>query len=188
MKYLWLLRHAKAASDPPRGGGDMERPLTARGRRDATALGRRLGAGEGVFGLRQVALPEVALCSAAVRTRQTAELVNRAMGDRLPLDAFRSLYGATTETTLRVIQEIDDDVRSALMVGHNPTIYRLVWELVSPVPGSDVEEEIEGDDRSLLRAHGFPTCALAVVALEVETWQACADGRGSLAGLFKPPY
>ena len=37
-----MLRHAKAASDAPWGGGDEHRPLTARGRRDATALGRRL--------------------------------------------------------------------------------------------------------------------------------------------------
>jgi phosphohistidine phosphatase len=186
MKYLWLLRHGKAVADA--SGGDRERPLAARGRSDAALLGRRLDAGQGVFGLDQVPVPQAIVCSAAVRTRQTAELVNRAMGDRLALDAFRSLYGATTETTLRVIRELDDDRASVLLVGHNPTMYQLAWDLVAPVPGEEVDEEVKGDDRSVLRAHGFPTCALAVVTLGVGSWADCADGVGSLAGLFRPPY
>jgi phosphohistidine phosphatase len=186
MKYLWLLRHGKAVADAP--GGDRERPLAARGRSDATTLGRRLDAGQGVFGLDKVPVPQVIVCSSAVRTRQTAELVNGAMADRLPLDAFRSLYGASTATTLRVVRELDDEVDSALVVGHNPTMYQLAWELVAPIPGEEVDDEVEGDDRSVLRAHGFPTCALAVVALEVSSWEAAAEGVGSLAGLFRPPY
>ena len=42
---MWILRHAKAAAEPPAGGRDRDRPLTARGRRDAAALGARLAAG-----------------------------------------------------------------------------------------------------------------------------------------------
>ena len=46
-RTLWLLRHAKAVTDPPPGGSDFDRVLAPRGRRDATALGR-LFAGPGV--------------------------------------------------------------------------------------------------------------------------------------------
>ena len=184
MKHLWLLRHGKAAQDAPGGAGDRERPLTERGRRDATALGRRLAAGTGVFGL-EVPVPETALCSSAVRTGQTVELVNRAMGDGLPVELFRSLYGASTETVLRYVRELDDRVRSALVVGHNPTMYQLAWELVGP---DDADDDGGTDDRSVLRGHGFPTCALAVVDLRVDSWEEAVEGCGSLAGVFGPPY
>jgi len=188
VKHLWLVRHGKAARDAPGGAGDEQRPLTERGRRDATALGRRLAAGTGVFGI-DAPVPEVALCSAAVRTGQTAELVNRAMDDRLPVEAFRSLYGAVPETVLRYVREIDDGVRSALVVGHNPTMYELAWQLVGPAATPDDPEDGAGaDDRSVLRSHGFPTCALAVVALDIVSWEECVEGCGSLAGVFSPPY
>ncbi len=188
MKHLWLLRHAKAARDAPAGAGDRERPLVERGRRDATALGRRLAAGTGAFGL-DIPVPEVALCSAAVRTGQTAELVNRAMGDRLPVEDFQALYGATPETVLRFVRELDDGVRSGLVVGHNPTMYELAWELVGPAAGAAASEDDDPtDDRSVLRNHGFPTCALAVVDLDIDAWEEAAAGCGSLAGVFSPPY
>jgi phosphohistidine phosphatase len=178
VRYLWLLRHGKAASDAPRGGGDMERPLTARGRRDAAALGARLGAGRGAFGL-DIPVPDLALSSDAVRTRQTADLVVKGMGGRVPLDSYRSLYGAGTETVLQYVREIDDGVKSALVVGHNPTIYRLAWELLP---------EAGGGDRTTMEDHGFPTCALAVLVLAVPSWEDTVHGCGTLAGLFSPPY
>lgn len=187
VRFLWLLRHGKAASDAPWGGSDAERPLTARGRRDATALGRRLAAGEGVLGLDGVRLPDVVLGSAAVRTRQTAELVVDGMGER-PLDLYRSLYGAETTTVLQYLRELDDGVGSAMVVGHNPTMYRLAWELL---PDDAAGEEAGPDgssDRARLREHGFPTCSLAVLVLTVSSWEDVAAGSGALAGVFSPPY
>jgi phosphohistidine phosphatase len=188
VRHLWILRHAKASADAPGGGSDQDRPLADRGRRDATALGRRLAAGEGVFGLDGVPVPETVLASAAVRTRQTAELVNRGLDDRLPVELYRSLYGATAETALRYVGEIDDGVGSALLVGHNPTMYQLTFDLVGPVPGAGDPGTGEARDRDRLRTHGFPTCALAVVTLEVDSWSEVAEGCGALAGVFSPPY
>ncbi len=188
LRLLWLLRHGKAASDAPRGGGDRERPLTARGRRDATALGKRLAGEDPPLGVPGARRPDLAVCSSAVRTRQTADLVIGELGDRVPLDSFRSLYDAGTETVLGYVREFDDGVRSALIVGHNPTMYRLAWELLDP----------EGDDRSgaavgrlgrdRLEEAGFPTCALGVVALDVDSWEDVDNGCGTLVGLFAPPY
>lgn len=183
VRSLWLLRHGKAASDAPWGGSDAERPLTGRGRRDATALGRRLAAGDGSFGLTGVRLPDVVLGSAAVRTRQTAELVVEGMGGR-PLDLYRSLYGAETSTVLQYLRELDEGVASAMVVGHNPTMYRLAWELLA----DGTEGAGEGGDRSRLQEHGFPTCSLAVLALAVGSWEDVAGGCGALAGVFSPPY
>lgn len=183
VRTLWLLRHAKAASDAPSGGRDHERPLTARGRRDATALGSRLAEGPSVLGLDGTPLPEVVVCSAAVRTRQTAGLVVEAMGVRLPLDSYLALYEADADETLQYVREIDEGAESALVVGHNPAVYDLAWELVAD--GDDARQPI---GRGTLEAQGFPTCALAVLTLEVDSWEDVVHQCGRLAGLFKPPY
>ncbi len=183
VRHLWLLRHGKAASDAPWGGSDKERPLTGRGRRDATALGHRLADDDPVLGLDGVPAPELVICSAAVRTRQTADLIVEAMGGHPRIDSYHSLYGADTDLVLRYLHEIDEEVASALVVGHNPTVYELVWELLAA--GDD---DRPGSDQSALEAHGFPTCALAVLALETTTWEGLTRGSGRLAGLFKPPY
>ena len=132
VKYLWVLRHAKATPHGRGGGGDYDRPLTARGRRDALALGNRLAAGVGVFGLDGVALPQIVLTSSATRTAETAALVIEGMAKPLPVESYRSLYQSGTETILQYVREIDDDLISAMVVGHNPTIYRLAWELLAP--------------------------------------------------------
>ncbi len=188
VRFLWLLRHGKAASDAPRGGGDRERPLTARGRRDATALGKRLAGEDPPLGIEGMRRLDLAVCSSAVRTRQTADLIIEQLGNRVPLDTFNALYGAGTETVLGYIREFDDGVRSALVVGHNPTIYRVAWELLHP-DGEDRSATADSRrGRQRLEESGFPTCALAVLALEVDSWEDVADGCGALVGLFAPPY
>jgi phosphohistidine phosphatase len=186
-RYLWILRHGKAASDAPWGGSDRDRPLTARGRRDASALGKRLADDEPVLGLVGVPRPELAICSAAVRTRQTTGLIVEAMGGQLPVDSYRSLYEADTDLVLQYLREVDEGVRSVLVVGHNPAMYRLAWELTGTDAGGDDGEDPTGA-HAVLEAHGFPTCALAVLALEVGGWEDVAHGCGRLAGVFKPPY
>ena len=183
VRYLWVLRHGKAASDVPSGGSDRERPLTGRGRRDATALGERLASEDPPLGLDGVPKPESVICSAAVRTRQTADLIVRSMRGEVQLDAYHSLYEADTDLVLQFLREIDERVVSVLVVGHNPTMYRLVWELLG-----DVDDAGRSEGREALEAEGFPTCALAVLTLDITAWEDLVRGCGSLDGLFRPPY
>src|SRR2546423_15593988 len=64
MHRLHLLRHAKSSRDD---GEDRERRLSRRGRDDARAVGRSLPAVLGAL--------DLVLCSSALRTRETAEVV-----------------------------------------------------------------------------------------------------------------
>lgn len=196
-RLLWVLRHAKAVDHAPRGGTDRDRPLADRGRGDAAALGLRLATdppampgealdlGPDVVNVRPsmgngflLERPEVALCSAAVRTRQTAELVLAPRQGAVHLDAYRSLYDAETSTVLTYLREIDQEAGSALLVGHNPTMAELVYDLqVEGAPG-----------RRLIETKGFPTCALAVLRLEIDAWGDVVPGCGTLVGLYRPPY
>ena len=178
VRHLWILRHAKAAPEVSWGGVDRERPLTERGRRDATALGRRMADESPPLGLVGLAPPALALCSNATRTQETADLVLGARDERVPLDAYRSLYQADPETVLTYLREVDEHAPSALVVGHNPTMYLLAWDLLVQ----------DSPDRDRLESGGFPTCGLAVLALGVEAWEDVAPGCGTLLGLFAPPY
>ena len=65
MRHLLLLRHAKAVAHSK--GGDIERELAPRGRRDAGLLGRHM-LGKGLR-------PDLALVSASARTRETVALL-----------------------------------------------------------------------------------------------------------------
>ena len=134
-------------------------------------------------GLEDLPTPEQIICSAAVRTRQTADLVVQGMGAPLALEAYKSLYEAQPDLVLQYVREVDAGVSSLLVVGHNPTTYQLVWELF-------VNRDDDGSvgDRAALERHGFPTCALAVLALSVGAWDDVAPGCARLVGLFKPPY
>ena len=69
---LFLVRHAH--SDP--GDPDELRPLSARGRKEARALGKRLATAE----------PELVLASPLLRARETAAAVARAAGVELRVD------------------------------------------------------------------------------------------------------
>jgi phosphohistidine phosphatase len=180
-RTLWLLRHAKAVTDPPPGGSDFDRVLAPRGRRDAAALGRLFaGHGEGLGpALRNVPLSQVALVSPAARTAQTAELVLDGMAEPAELRLVDDLYGADPEEVLAVVRSLRDEVGSAMVVGHNPTAHALSRALLS---ASDKK------GRSLAVRHGFPTCALGVYRFGVPRWADVAAGTATLTAILVPPY
>ena len=127
-RTLWLLRHAKAVTDPPLGGSDFDRVLAPRGRRDAAALGHLFaGHGEGLGpALKGVPRPAVALVSPAARTVATAELVLADVAEPPERRLDHELYGADPEEVLAFLRALADDVDSAMVVGHNPTVHSLV--------------------------------------------------------------
>ncbi len=176
-RQLWILRHAQAV---PEGSvaRDRDRPLSARGRADAGALGNRLTDGSPLFGASGLVLPTRALVSAATRTVQTAGLALQDVLDRVQVATYQSLYSASVETVLTLLREVDGDPECVLVVGHNPTVSRLAFDLVDPDTGG----------RETLGPEGLVPCSLAVIDLDVTGWSELAEGRGSLVGVFAPPY
>ncbi len=126
MKQLWLVRHAK--SDWGHASlKDFDRPLNARGLRDAPAMGRWL-AQQGVS-------PELLLSSPAKRARQTAELVSQGLGYPAGRIQFeQGIYEAQPETLLDVIQQVPMGIEALMLVGHNPGISLLCHML-----GADID-------------------------------------------------
>jgi len=161
MATLYLLRHAKSSWDDPTLP-DKERPLAPRGRRDAKLLADHLR--------RERIAPELVLCSPAVRTRQTLELV-RPPGRIAFLDA---LYGASCDELLERLRSLPDTVASVMLIGHNPGLQELALELAS---GSSGLEQLEAK---------FPTAALATLSIANGPWSRLASGDAILTGYVVP--
>ncbi|MEU6140948.1 histidine phosphatase family protein [Streptomyces sp. NPDC047081] len=166
LRRLVVLRHAKSAW--PDGVEDHERPLAPRGRRDAPAAGRALAEAD--------CLPDLALCSTAVRARQTWELASAQWGTPPPVRRDRRLYGAEAGDLLRAVHEVSPEVETLLLIGHNPGLEELVLELA----GDGLDDAL---DQVRLK---FPTSAIAVLAWHGTGWQALAPGTALLTSVLVP--
>jgi phosphohistidine phosphatase len=178
-RTLWLLRHAKAVMDPPEGSTDFDRVLAPRGRRDATALGQLVGRGSHGLGGPRAPLPQVAFVSPAARTTATAKLVLAGVTPPPPWHSPADLFGGDPENVLDHLRALDDDIASALVVGHNPTSRALALGLLDP-------DDKEGRDVVVRR--GFPTCALGIYRLEVARWADVGGQCAVLIDLLTPPF
>ncbi len=126
MKTLLLLRHAKSSRDNPLLA-DFDRPLAPRGERDAPRMGLALAARRW--------LPDHALVSPALRTRQTWALVAAQLPAPPAVRFAETLYGATAEKLLAEVRRTTDGVNTLIVVGHNPGLEELAAMLAGD--GSD---------------------------------------------------
>lgn len=156
---LYVLRHAKAESAAPAGGGDHARPLRRRGQRSARAVGRFLS--------RLGEAPELVLSSTAARARETADIACEAGAWTAPIEARQSIYEATAETLLREIGACELPLQRLLLVGHQPGLSLLIAELTGSEPD-------------------FPTAALARIDFELERWNEIRPRGGRFAWLVTP--
>jgi phosphohistidine phosphatase len=109
MSAVIFLRHAK--SDWHAGASDdLSRPLTERGRRAAAAVGSFLAdAGH---------IPNLVLCSPAVRARQTVEIAISAGDWTSPIETVDELYYGTVENMITLANK--RQVPLLMLVGHEP--------------------------------------------------------------------
>jgi phosphohistidine phosphatase len=169
MRRLLLLRHAKAAQDS--GEGDHARALTDRGRQDAVNMGHAMDTHGYV--------PNLVLCSTSRRTTETWELIGPELAKSPEVGFIKDLYLASPKSILGLIQQTRDSVKSLLLVGHNPGIEECATRLARK-PASKAESL----HLDTLREK-FPTCALAVLDFDVESWSDVTGG-GILLEFIRP--
>lgn len=161
-----LLRHAKSAW--PDGVEDHERPLDARGRKAAPAMGRFMAA--------QGLVPDLAIVSTARRAGETWALVRAGFPRKVAQRREKRIYEASPDAILAVVRETPARARTLLVVGHNPGFEDLAQKLAGA-----------GDRSALARLRRkYPTAGLAVIDFGVERWSEVTDGGGRLA-LFETP-
>lgn len=164
---LVLLRHAKA--EPEGAVGDELRALAVRGRAQAGAVGEGLVAAD--------LEPEVVLCSSAVRTRQTWDLVRQQLPAAEPeVDVTDRLYAARPADVLDLVRGVDDRVRTVLVVGHEPTMSTTAGVLAGP----------ESDQDAVARVRfGVPTATFMVLQSR-RPWSQWDRGAATLTQVVQP--
>ena len=165
-KRLFVLRHAKSSWDNP-GLDDHERPLALRGRRALEVMSSHIAAGD--------IAPQLVLCSTSRRTRETLEGIGVG-GEHLIEPA---LYSATCEDVLARLHDLPDDVASAMLIGHNPTMQMIVLRLTNRDGTGVVDPRRDAIKRK------FPTGALATLSFDC-AWSDLASGRARLEEFVTP--
>ena len=154
---LILLRHAK--SDWSGDEADVDRPLAKRGRRQAPEAGRWLAA--------NIDRVDLAVVSPASRARSTWDLVAAELPVPPPTRIDDRVYAASDAELLAVVRELSDDLRTVVLVGHNPGLEELASSLT-------------GDETPL------PTSALAVIVVP-GAWAGAGRRRAALRASGRPP-
>lgn len=164
MSTLYLLRHAKSDwSDVTLP--DEERPLSTRGRRDASQLAALLQ--------RTHIQPELILCSTARRTRETLELLRTGL-QHSDVRFDSDLYGASATALLDRLHKVSEKVSSVMLIGHNPGLQELAIWLTRP-----------NKRRRSLEAK-FPTAALATITLPTNSWTQLHQAQSHLTDYTTP--
>lgn len=168
MKILGLFRHAKSDWADPRAR-DFDRPLNERGLRGAALMGKHIH-GTGRSFDRIVASP-------AVRVADTIEHASKAWGHSFRVEWDRRIYLASSATLMDLLRDLEGDPAAVLMVGHNPGLEDLIFDLVPDDGSSPLRDVVE---------EKFPTATYAVLELDIESWDDIDDGCARLVELVRP--
>jgi phosphohistidine phosphatase len=158
MRILYLLRHAKSSWNDPTLR-DFDRPLKKRGREAAERMGQRVA-------LETLSNP-VVICSPAVRTRETAQIVLASANLQVEPRFDERIYEASLRELVQIVTEIPADDEVAIMIGHNPGFEELLAFLT-------------GEHRRM------PTCALAKIRFGDVSWNEVRASEGSLEWFIAP--
>jgi phosphohistidine phosphatase len=172
MRRLILLRHAKTERESP-SGQDRDRRLDARGREDTLIIGHYLA--------EQRLVPDLVLVSPATRTRETWELLAPALKPAPAADIVDGLYGADASELLQAIRmasgrATDGDLKSILVVAHNPGLHELSLGLIGKSKAAD-REALEDN---------LPTSGLTVFKFAIDDWNDVSVRRGTLERFVSP--
>ena len=161
MKTLLLLRHAKS-SWKDAGRADHDRPLNARGKRDAPRMGELL--------LELDLVPDVVICSTARRARATWKRLAVGLGPAAPDDVHvvDDLYPTSVPRTTALLRAWPDTSQRPLVIGHNPGLEAVI-------------EAATGEQVTM------PTAALAAIVFPHARWSDLTwTGDARLDGVWRP--
>ncbi|MXV15393.1 SixA phosphatase family protein [Hufsiella ginkgonis] len=154
MKSILLVRHAKSDWEG-RNLSDFERPLNARGHRDAPMMATRL--------MKSKILPQKIVSSPAVRAWTTAGYFAEAWGiDRQSIQPCPAIYEASVNTLLETVNAFDNQYDLVALFGHNPGITMLTTALSGREIGN------------------MPTCAVALIGFPFHDWREISFNTGDL--------
>jgi phosphohistidine phosphatase len=160
MLQLSLIRHAKSSWQDA-GLRDFDRPLNARGLRDAPMMGKRVADHGITF--------DQVITSPALRALSTARLIAAQLDyPETAIQPLQQLYDASVGNLLQCVQSLDSQHHRIALVAHNPGL----TGLCNFLSGEAIVN--------------LPTCAVAVIEFPLDDWQAVYRESGNLKMLLTP--
>ncbi len=164
---LYLVRHAKSSwADVTIS--DHDRSLRNRGRRRAAGLAAWLE--ERSLGC------DLVLCSTALRTRQTLEILLPVLGNA-DVRYEEGLYHGDARHLVSLLRRTPAAMERVMVVGHDPVLQMTAQYLAVTATGDAMDRL----DRK------FPTSALAMLTFGSAGWTALRQGMGHLEFFCIPP-
>lgn len=145
MKNLFLIRHAKSSWDNPHLS-DFDRPLNERGKRDAPFMSQILK--------KNNIKPNVIYSSGANRAISTALIIAKGLDyneENIIID--KNIYESSLADLLEIIHKIPVEIKTAILVGHNPGI-NILSDYVS--------------DKTI---DNIPTCGVVGIEFKQKKWE-----------------
>lgn len=148
------MRHAKSSWEN-RTVPDYERPLNERGLKNAPFMGNIIS--------KLIKTPQVIISSPAKRAITTAEIISEFLNfDPKKIIKDERIYHAVVSDIMRIIFEINDNIDSILLFGHNPT-FTLLSNYLS-------NKHIEN----------MPTSGFVQIDFNLKTWKEIEGNTGKL--------
>jgi len=158
------MRHGK--SDWEEDVSDFDRPLTERGINDSPLMGK--------FLLKCGKTPFLIISSPAKRAKETAERLVKSCRYRKKIEFNDSLYENSPGEIIRILQKVDDEIDTAMIIGHNPSIEEATKKLCF--------REIKTIENGIK----FPTSAIVCLEVEIESWSELYPGDCTMAWFVTP--
>lgn len=152
------MRHAKS-SWADANLADFDRPLNQRGLETAPFMGAVIKA-KGI-------IPELIISSPAKRAKDTALLLKEAGDLSAELVFEDKIYEASPLSLMYISAGIDETVKTAMLIGHNPGMESFIKALTGSL-------------------EFMPTAAIAKITLNIENWYDVSANCGNLAFVLRP--
>ncbi|WP_316821133.1 SixA phosphatase family protein [Pedobacter gandavensis] len=159
-KQLLLIRHGK--SDWGNSHiSDFDRPLNARGLRNAPEMATRI--------LKKDQVPQLLVSSPAVRALTTAR--NFAQVWNKPLSQIQeetTIYEANVPALLKIVNQLNNKHHSVALFGHNPGL----TEFANYLSNANI--------------YNIPTCGTVLIEFPFEKWEEISHHTGNLLAFDYP--
>ena len=159
-RILTLVRHAKSSWKDVELS-DFDRPLNDRGLKNALMMGRLLANAN--YDVERI------ISSPAARAITTATIIASEIGFSVQqIVRNPDIYGASLSVLINLVTSLDDNFSSIMLVGHNPG-FTVLCNFISNA-----------------RIDIMPTCSIAQIKFDVDSWYSITEHSGKLIEFYYP--
>lgn len=168
LKQIHLIRHAKSDWESE-FKSDNERPLSERGKKNARSLRKYLEKIE--------FKTDLFLISDSKRTLDTYKILTKHRNISAEIKVTEELYESDSEDILVKLRELDSNLESVALLGHNPGIEEIANRLIRG------NEDLSLSESILFK---FPTSGFLSIHADIDSWKELGKVPGKIIRFWIP--